>query len=90
MTRFRNAEAVVDPSQNAVAQLGTISDLSEQVDRVLAQISETSRMSPSSPAVAGLKAKADALTAQIAAEQKALAGSHSAVAELARGSRLTS
>ncbi len=81
VTRFRNAEAVVDPSQNAVAQLGTISDLSEQVDRVLAQISETSRMSPSSPAVAGLKAKADALTAQIAAEQKALAGSHSAVAD---------
>jgi capsular polysaccharide transport system permease protein len=81
VTRFRNTEAVVDPSQNAVAQLGTISDLSEQVDRVLAQISETSRMSPSSPAVAGLKAKADALTAQINAEQKALAGSHSAVAD---------
>lgn len=38
-------------------------------------------MSPSSPAVAGLKAKADALTAQINAEQKALAGSHSAVAD---------
>jgi capsular polysaccharide transport system permease protein len=81
VSRFRNTETVVDPSQNAIAQLGTISDLSGQVDRVLAQISETSRVSPSSPAVAGLKAKADALTAQIAAEQSALAGSHSAVAD---------
>ncbi len=81
VSRFRNAETVVDPSQNAIAQLGTISNLSGQVDRVLAQISETSRLSPSSPAVAGLKAKADALTAQIAAEQNALAGSHSGVAD---------
>ena len=48
VSRFRNAETVVDPSQNAIAQLGTISNLSGQVDRVLAQISETSRLSPSS------------------------------------------
>ena len=81
VTRFRNAETVVDPSQNAVAQLGTISNLSEQVDRVLAQISETRSLSPSSPAVAGLRAKADALAEQIDAEQKAMAGSHSAVAD---------
>ncbi len=81
VTRFRNAELVVDPSQNAIAQLTTISELSGQVDRVLAQISQSGRLSPSSPAVAPLRAKADALTAQIASEQKALAGSHSAVAD---------
>jgi len=81
VTRFRNAETVVDPSQNAVAQLSTISDLSGEVDRVLAQIAESGKVSPSSPAVEALKAKADALTAQIASEQKALAGSHSAVAD---------
>ena len=81
VTRFRNAEMVVDPSQNAVAQLSTISDLSVQVDQVLAQISESSKLSPSSPGVRALKAKADALTAQITAEQKALAGPRSAVAD---------
>jgi capsular polysaccharide transport system permease protein len=85
VTRFRNAQMVVDPSQNAIAQLGTIADLSVQVDRVLAQISENSRLSPSSPAANALKAKADALTAQIAAEQKALAGPHSAVADKVSG-----
>jgi capsular polysaccharide transport system permease protein len=81
VTRFRNAEIVIDPSQNAVAQLGTISDLSIEVDRVLAQISESSKLSPSSPAVVALKAKADALTSQIASEQRSLAGSDSAVAD---------
>ena len=80
VTRFRNAQVVVDPSQNAVAQLATITDLSSQVDQVLAQIAENNRLSPSSPMIAGLKAKADALSAQIATEQKALAGSGEAVA----------
>lgn len=81
VTRFRNAEMVVDPSQNAIAQLTTIADLSTEVDEVLAKISESSKLSPSSPGVRALKAKADALTAQIAVEQKALAGPHSAVAD---------
>lgn len=90
VTRFRNVKTVVDPSQNAAAQLATISDLSGEVDRVLAQISETSKLSPSSPSVVALKAKADALTAQIESEEKALAGSHSAVADKVSGyERLT-
>ncbi len=81
VTRFRNAETVVDPTQNAVAQLSTIADLSGQVDQVLAQISQNGRLSPANPGVASLKAKADALNAQIAQEQKGLAGPHSAVAD---------
>ncbi len=85
VTRFRNAQMVVDPSQNAIAQLSTISNLSVEVDQVLAQISESSKLSPSSPGVHALKAKADALTAQIAAEQKALAGPQSAVADKVSG-----
>ncbi len=81
VTRFRNAEIVVDPTQNAVAQLGTITGLSSQVDQVLAQIAANDKLSPSSPIIAGLKAQADALSAQIAAEEKALAGSHEAVSD---------
>jgi capsular polysaccharide transport system permease protein len=77
--RFRNAEAVVDPTQNAVAQLSTITALSSQVDQVLAQIQASQRLSPSNPATTTLKAQADALSAQIASEEKALAGSHVAV-----------
>ncbi|HKN30141.1 MAG TPA: hypothetical protein VJY34_20605 [Roseiarcus sp.] len=77
--RFRNAEIVVDPTQNAAGQLGTITSLSGQVDQVLAQILANERLSPSNPATAALKAQADALLAQIASEQKALAGSHEAV-----------
>ena len=77
--RFRNAELVVDPTQNAVAQLGTITSLSSQVDQVLAQIQANNRLSPSNPTTAALKAQADGLSAQIASEEKALAGSHVAV-----------
>ena len=77
--RFRNAETVVDPGQNAIAQLGTITDLSSQVDQVLAQILQSNKLSPSNPTIAALKAKADALSRQVNAEQRALAGSHEAV-----------
>ena len=81
ITRFRNAQIVVDPMQNAVAQLSTIADLSGQVDRVLAQISQTGTLAPSSPSTVALKARAAALSAQIASEQRGLAGSQSAVAD---------
>ena len=77
--RFRNAEIVVDPTLNAVAQLGTITSLSSQVDQVLAQILANNKQSPSNPATAVLKVQADALSAQIAREEKALAGSNAAV-----------
>jgi capsular polysaccharide transport system permease protein len=77
--RFRNAEIVVDPSQNAVAQLGTITALSGQVDQVLAQILQNNKLSPSSPRIAGLKAQAEALSAQVKTEQRGLAGSQEAV-----------
>jgi capsular polysaccharide transport system permease protein len=81
VTRFRNSEVVVDPSENAVAQLSTITDLSGEVDEVLAQIAQNKKVSPANPAVSALKAKADALAAQIAAEEKTLAGSREAVAD---------
>jgi capsular polysaccharide transport system permease protein len=81
VSRFRNSQIVVDPSENAVAQLSTITDLSGEVDQVLAQISQNKRVSPSNPAVATLKAKADALAKQITAEENALAGSREAVAD---------
>jgi capsular polysaccharide transport system permease protein len=77
--RFRNAQIVVDPTQDAIAQLGTITTLSTQVDQVIAQILANNKMSPSNPATVSLKAEADALSAQIASEQKALAGSNGAV-----------
>ena len=76
---FRNAQVVVDPTQNAIAQLQTISDLSIQVDQVLAQIAQNNKLSPSSPTISALKVKADSLLAQIAREQKSLAGSQGAV-----------
>ncbi len=79
--RFRSAATVVDPTQNAAAQLTTITQLSGQVDQVLAQIQASNRLSPSNPATAALKAQADALATQIANEQKALAGSHEAVSD---------
>jgi capsular polysaccharide transport system permease protein len=88
--RFRSAETVVDPTQNAVAQLSTITDLSTQVDQVLAQILAADKLSPSNPTIAALKAKADALTVQIENEQKALAGSRGAVSTKVSGyERLT-
>jgi capsular polysaccharide transport system permease protein len=77
--RFRNAQIVVDPTQDAVAQLGTITTLSTQVDQVIAQIQASTKLSPSNPATVALKAQADALSAQIASERKDLAGSNGAV-----------
>ena len=88
--RFRNEQGVVDPVENATAQLTTITELSSQVDQVLAQIRASNRLSPSNPATTALKAQADALSAQIADEQKALAGPHTAVSNKVSGyERLT-
>jgi capsular polysaccharide transport system permease protein len=77
--RFRETQLVVDPGQNAVAQLTTITQLSAQVDQVLAQIQASLQLSPSNPTAINLKAQANALSEQVAREQKALAGSHDAV-----------
>jgi capsular polysaccharide transport system permease protein len=81
VSRFRNNQIVVDPAENAVAQLSTITDLSGEVDQVLAQIAQNNKVSPSNPAIATLKAKADGLAKQITEEEKALAGSREAVAD---------
>ena len=81
LSKFRNNEVVVDPNQNAMAQLATITTLSTQVEQVLAQIGQTGKTSPTNPTLASLQANADALANQIASEQKALAGSRHAIAD---------
>jgi capsular polysaccharide transport system permease protein len=80
LTSFRNAGLVVDPSKNSIAQLETMTQLSVDLDHTLAQLSESLKLSTSSPSIPVLKAHADALTARIVAERGKLAGTEQGLA----------
>lgn len=81
ITRFRNQQMMVDPSKNSVALLETITSLSADLDRAMAQIVESNSTSPSNPAILPLRARADALTHRIQVERERLAGTDKALAD---------
>ena len=80
LTAFRNHEMLIDPTQNSVAMLDTISTLSGDLAQTSVQIGEAVSGSPSSPAIRSLQGRAAALRQGIAAEQGKMAGDDSALA----------
>ena len=90
LTNFRNAEMLVDPAKNSVAELGTITTLAVELDKTLVQISDAQNLSAKSPSLAPLQARADSLRQRIAAERSGLAGSDQALAaKVSQYERLT-
>lgn len=80
LTAFRNHEMLIDPSQNSLAMLDTISKLSGDLAQTSIQIGQTVSGSPSNPAISSLQARAAALQRGIATEQGKMAGNDSALA----------
>jgi capsular polysaccharide transport system permease protein len=80
LTDFRNRDLLVDPGKNSESQLGTITALSMEFSETIATMRETSLTAASSPMIAALRAKADALQERIVAERSKLAGSDEALA----------
>lgn len=80
LTAFRNHEMLIDPSQNSLAMLGTITQLKGDLAQTSIQLGETVSGSPSSPAIQSLEARATALRQGIATEQGEMAGNDKALA----------
>jgi capsular polysaccharide transport system permease protein len=80
LTAFRNHEMLIDPTQNSVAMLDTITTLSSDLAQTSVQIGETVSGSPLSPAIQSLQARAAALRQRISAEQGKMTGNDSALA----------
>jgi capsular polysaccharide transport system permease protein len=80
LTDFRNKDLLVDPGKNSESQLGTITALSLEFAETNATMRETSLSAASSPMIAALRAKADALQERIVVERAKLAGSDEALA----------
>jgi capsular polysaccharide transport system permease protein len=80
LTDFRNKDLLVDPGKNSESQLGTITALSMEFAKTNAAMRETSLSAASSPMIAALRAKADALQERIVVERAKLAGSDEALA----------
>ena len=90
MTAFRNEALLVDPLAFAGAMLQEIGTLSLERAKTQAQIAESERLSPNSPALDSLKASAAALENKVDEERGKLAGGNSALAgKVAHYERLT-
>jgi capsular polysaccharide transport system permease protein len=81
LTAFRNKELLVDPVSFAGVLLEAIGQLSLERARTQTEMDETTHISPSSPALGSMKARAEALEKKIGEEREKLAGSDSAIAE---------
>lgn len=80
LTDFRNRELLIDPAQNSIAMLDTVTKLSGDLAQTSVQIGETMNGSPANPAIQSLEARAAALRRGIATERGKMAGNDSALA----------
>ena len=80
LTAFRNRELLVDPNEYSTKILETIGELSNDLAEANSRIAETEKVSPRSPNLESLRAKATALTNGIHDQRSKLGGSDAGVA----------
>ncbi|MBP0617875.1 hypothetical protein [Jiella mangrovi] len=80
MTDFRNNESIIDPNAQSTAQLGLMTELSQQVTNVDTQIAQLRASAPKNPRLASLVEQRKALSSEVAEIRGELAGSDSSLA----------
>ncbi len=80
LTAFRNRELLVDPTEYSGKILETIGNLSTSLAQADSEIAETEKVSPQSPRLDSLRAKASALTNGIRDQRGKLGGTDAGVA----------
>ena len=80
LTAFRNRELLVDPNEYSVKILETIGELSTSLAQANSDIAQTEKVSPQSPSLDSLRAKAVALSNGIRDQRGKLGGSDAGVA----------
>ena len=81
LTTFRNHELLVDPNEYSTKILETIGELSSSLAEVNSQIAATEKVSPLSPTLGSLRAKAASLANGIRDQRGKLGGSDAGVAD---------
>lgn len=81
LTQFRNRELLIDPTKNSSSILETITSLSAELTRAMAQIQEMRTSTSSSPALQSMYARVDALEQRISIERRKLAGNENALSD---------
>lgn len=89
ITRFRNAELVIDASGSAIIIVEVIARLSAELAQIEAQVREISKSAITNPQLPSLRRRADALRDQIMAERRKISDPKDGAADqLARYERL--
>ena len=81
ITRFRNAELVIDPTSSAVVVTEVIARLGAELAQVEAQTREVQAASSSSPQLVALRRRAEAIQAQIARERARVSSTSDGIAD---------
>ena len=80
LTRYRNTQAVIDPSKQAVGVLEISNSMTAQRAALQAQLDLMQRVTPSNPSIPALRNRINAVTVQINSQDSRVVGTSSGMA----------
>lgn len=80
LTQYRNAQALIDPSQQAVGVLEISNNLIAQRAALHAQLDIMQRVAPNNPSIPSLRSRVEAMSVQIASQDSRVVGTGSGIA----------
>jgi capsular polysaccharide transport system permease protein len=80
LTQYRNAQAVIDPGKQAVGVLEIANNLVALRATLQAQLDQMQRVTPSNPSLPGLQNRVNAISVQIASQDRRVVGTDSGIA----------
>jgi capsular polysaccharide transport system permease protein len=80
LSLYRNAQALIDPSKQAVGVLEISNSMTIQRAAIQAQLDQMRRMTPGNPTIPALQSRINAISAQIASQDSRVVGTGSGIA----------
>ncbi len=80
LSRFRNSQQIIDPSQQAVGVLDISNGLVAQRAALMAQLDQIQRVAPNNPSIPALQNRVSAISVQIASQESRVVGTSDGIA----------
>jgi capsular polysaccharide transport system permease protein len=80
LTQYRNAQAIIDPSKQAVGELEISNNMVAQRAALQAQLDLMQRLAPKNPSIPALRNRINAITVQISSQDRRVVGTDSGIA----------
>ncbi|KAA9010772.1 capsule biosynthesis protein [Sphingobium limneticum] len=80
LTQYRNAQALIDPSKQAVGVIEIANTMIAQRAGLQAQLDQMQRVAPNNPSIPALRNRISAMSVQIASQDSRVVGSNSGIA----------